>query len=292
MAPLRRAERARRLPGPRAQRRRRDRREHDLLRQPGRHARHARLADAQGLAAPRLADARAELLQVARALVARRPADLREPARRQRGALHGVSVQEELLQRDGRRAAPGQAHPRAPGLHRRPERRPRQGLVPDRQGSLRGAPRGQRGQARGHPRHRGVEAVRLRRLQRPAGVHRRADRPAARRGLRARRARHGAGQQVRQRARRRRGRHGLDRGRGQRRQPRRDRPLLGDGPVRGPAQPRQGAADRARRRPTATPCWAMRSPSCSGRARRRSTARRRTATRAACPGSASTSCGG
>ena len=37
------------------------------VRQPGRHARHARLADAQGLAAPRLAHARADLLPVARA---------------------------------------------------------------------------------------------------------------------------------------------------------------------------------------------------------------------------------
>ena len=41
-------------------------------------------------------------------------------------------LQEELLQRDGRRAAPEQAHPRAAGLHRRPERRAGQGLVPDR----------------------------------------------------------------------------------------------------------------------------------------------------------------
>ena len=46
-----------------------------------------RLADAQGLAAPRLADPRAELLQVARARLARRPAGVREPARRQRGPV-------------------------------------------------------------------------------------------------------------------------------------------------------------------------------------------------------------
>ena len=58
--PFRRARRAGRLPRPRAQRRRRDRREHALLRQPARHPRHARLADAQGLAAPRLADPRAD----------------------------------------------------------------------------------------------------------------------------------------------------------------------------------------------------------------------------------------
>ena len=61
-----------------------------------------------------------------------RAADVREPAGGQRGPLHGLSAQEELLQRDGRRAAAGQGPARAAGLHRRPERRPRQGLVPDR----------------------------------------------------------------------------------------------------------------------------------------------------------------
>ena len=132
LAPLRRRLRDGRLPRPRAARRRRGRREHDLLRQPGRLPRHHRLADLQGLAQPRLADPRAELLQVARALLARRPAGVREPAGRQRRAVRGLSVQEELLQRDGRRAAPEQAHPRAAGLHRRPERRAGQGLVPDR----------------------------------------------------------------------------------------------------------------------------------------------------------------
>ena len=131
------ADRAAGLPRPRPERHRRGRREHALLRQPGRHPRHARLADPQGLAPPRLAHARADLLQVGRALLARRAADVREPARRQRGALHGLSAQEELLQRDGRRAPAGQAPARAAGLHRRPERRPRQGLVPDRHDAVR-----------------------------------------------------------------------------------------------------------------------------------------------------------
>ena len=71
VAPLRRRRGAAGLPRPRPERDRRDRREHALLRQPGRHPRHARLAGAQGLAALRLAHARADLLQVARALVAR-----------------------------------------------------------------------------------------------------------------------------------------------------------------------------------------------------------------------------
>ena len=66
---------------------------------------------------------------------------------------------------------------------------------------VRGAPRDQPGQARGRARHRGVQALRLRRLQRAGRVHGRADRPPARRGPRHGRARHGARQQVRQRAR-------------------------------------------------------------------------------------------
>ena len=49
-------------------------------------------------------------------------------------------------------------HPRAAGLHRRAERRPGQGLVPDRHGPVRGAPRHQRRQARRGPRHRGLRS--------------------------------------------------------------------------------------------------------------------------------------
>ena len=44
--------------------------------------------------------------------------------------LRALSAQAQQLQRDGRRAAAGQAHARAAGLHRRAERRPGQGLVP------------------------------------------------------------------------------------------------------------------------------------------------------------------
>ena len=79
-----------------------------------------------------------------------------------------------------------------------------------------------------------------------------------------------------------------DRRRRQQRQPGRDRPLLADGPVRGRAQPRQGAADGARAGPTATSSPATSLTRCCRPARRRSTARRRTATRWACPTSACT----
>ena len=42
-------------------------------------------------------------------------------------------LQAERLQRDGERVQAGRGHVRPPGLHRRPVRRPRQGLLPDRQ---------------------------------------------------------------------------------------------------------------------------------------------------------------
>ena len=74
-----------------------------------RHARPGRLADVQGLAAPRLADPRADVLQLARAGLARRPAAVREPARRQRRALRDLPVQAELVQRDGQRPPAGAA---------------------------------------------------------------------------------------------------------------------------------------------------------------------------------------
>ena len=67
--------------------------------------------------------------------------------------------------------------------------------------AVRGPPRHQRGQARRRDGHRGLQAVRLRRPGRPAGVHGGADRRAPEGGLRPRRARHGAREQVRQRAR-------------------------------------------------------------------------------------------
>ncbi len=130
---------------------------------PGQGSRHRRLADVRLLAAQRLADPRAGLLQVAGAGLARRAADVHQPARRQRCAVLGLPAEEEQLQRDGRRAAAGQAAARVRALHRRAERRARRGLVPDRHRPVPGAPRGQRRQARGRHGHRGVRAVRLRR---------------------------------------------------------------------------------------------------------------------------------
>ena len=70
----------------------------------------------------------------------------------------------------------------------------------------------------------------------------RADRPAARRGLRHGRPPDGAHQQVRQRARRRRRRLRRHRRRHERRQPLRDRPVLGHADVRRPARGRPPAA--------------------------------------------------
>ena len=211
------------------------------------------LAGVQGLADVRLAHPRADVLQVGRARVARRPARLREPARREQGPLRGLSAQAEQLQRDGRGAAAGQAHPRARGVRRRAERRPGQGLAADRQRPVRGARGHQRRQARGDPRHRGLPAVRLPADRRPADVRRGADRAPAQRGLRPRRARHGARQQVRQRAGRRRGRQRLDRRRRQQRQQGRDRLVLGHGDLQGPAgrvRPRAAHAVRPQpRRP-------------------------------------------
>ncbi len=90
---------------------------------------------------------------------------------------------------------------RAAGLRRRPERRPGQGLVPPRHDALPGPAGDQPGQARRRDGYRGLQAARLRRPGRPAGVHGRAARLAPEGGLRPRRARHGARQQVRQRAR-------------------------------------------------------------------------------------------
>ena len=116
---------------------------------------------------------------------------------------------------------------------------------------VRGAARDQRRQARGGPRHRGLQALRLRPRLRARRVHGGADRPPPRRGPRDGRARHGARQQVRQRARGRRGRLRRDRARGQQRQRDRDRQVLADGQLRRP-QPRprplpvHGAGDRAR----------------------------------------------
>ena len=104
--------------------------------------------------------------------------------------MRGLSAQAQPVQRDGQRCGSQiAAHPRAPELHRRAERRAGQGLVPDRRPT-----RSRRGEVINDGKlavvlgHRGLEAVRLRRLQRPPDVRPGADRPPARRGLRARRA--------------------------------------------------------------------------------------------------------
>ena len=95
------------------------------VRQPGALPRLRRLADVHRLARPAVADARELVLQVGRAGVARRPADLREPAGREQGALRPLSAQAERLQRDGQRAPSGPRPERAAGLRRRPVRRAR-----------------------------------------------------------------------------------------------------------------------------------------------------------------------
>src|SRR3546814_3253750 len=58
------------------------------------------------------------------------------------------------LQRDGKRGRPDPVHARHAGLHRRAGRRPRQGLVPHRRDTGRGAQGDQRRQDCGRPRHR------------------------------------------------------------------------------------------------------------------------------------------
>ncbi len=170
LEPLRRSDAPGRLPRPLPERIGGDPRE-PLLRQPAADPRSGRLADICGLARIRLADPRADLLPLARArLDGRRAPDGQQPGR-ERGALPDLPVQEELLQRDGRRPPAGQAHVPAAGLHRRSGGRPRQGLVPDRHQPLRGPPGDQRRQARGRPRDRGVGAVRLYRVPGQAAVH-------------------------------------------------------------------------------------------------------------------------
>ena len=158
-----------------------------------------RLADVQGLAALRVADARAELLPLARARLDGRPAGVREPLRGEPGALRDLPAQAELVRRDDLGAAPEPRHPRDAGLHRRPGRRPGQGLLPDRHRPVRGPAGDQPGQARGGARDRGVRAVRLPAVQRPAALRPCPDRPRAGRGVRLRGAPDGADQQVRQR---------------------------------------------------------------------------------------------
>ena len=159
VAQVRRAVRPARLPGPRAHRGlRRDPRDVLLRRaQP----RPGRLADVQGLAGPELADPRGHLLAVARALLARRAAAVRQPAGREQQALRDLPAEAQLVRRHGLHPAAGPRHVPDPGLHRRPVRRSRQGLLPDRQDAVAGPQGDQRRQdGRGHG-HRDQRAVRL-----------------------------------------------------------------------------------------------------------------------------------
>ena len=246
---LRRALRARRLSRSPGRERLRRRPRERPLRQPGALPRPGGLADLQGLAEPRLADPRADLLQVDRARVHGRAARDGEPVRREQAAVRAVSLQAERLRRDGLGAPPEQGHRGAPGLHRRPERRPRPRLVPHRDQPVPGAAGDRAGQARGDQGHRGVGAVRLPRLQRRAAVRPGPDRPRDRRRPRHGRAPDGADQQVRQRARRRGRRQRLDRRGRERRQPARHRQVLADAALHGPARrARQAAARRVRPR--------------------------------------------
>ena len=191
-------------------------------------------------------------------------------------------AEEEPLRRHELDPAPGARRLPDAGLHRRAERRAREGLVPDRDRPVRGAAGDQRRQARGGARRRDLRAVRLQRPERPPNLRRGPDRQGPRRVVRARRARHGAGQQVRQRAggrglrqrphrrRHQRGQQAEDRrvlegadlyrrrprpppdarpGRWSRPPPGRRAPSFGD--------PRRAHAASIRRRPTATP-WGSR----------------------------------
>ena len=162
MAPLRGAVRASRLRRPRARQRLRGDPRERPLRQPGALPRPRRLADLQRLAATynSLTHEQSYYRWLERAWRGG-PAGLRQPLRREPGPLRPLPVQAELLQRDGQRPAPGEADPRAAGLHRRPVRRPGQGLVPDRPQPVPGAASDQRGQARGGAGHGGLRAVRL-----------------------------------------------------------------------------------------------------------------------------------
>ena len=68
-----------------------------------------RLADVQGLAGAAVADPRRHLLEVDGALVARRAAGVRQPARRERPALQDLPAEAELVRRDDLDPPAGQA---------------------------------------------------------------------------------------------------------------------------------------------------------------------------------------
>ena len=189
---------------------------------------------------------------MARALLARRAAGVREPARRQRRALHGLSAQEELLQRDGRRAAAGaSASTSSQDYIDAQNGGPGKGWFRIVTTPVRGAPRDQRGQARGRPRDRGLQALRLRRLQRAAPSARPSRSTAASTrsttmGVRDMELVNKFDNALAGVA----GDYGDDRRRRQRRQHDRDRQVLADAALRRPQpRPRPRAAHGARRRP-------------------------------------------
>ena len=165
LAPLRRRLRARRLSRPPGRRLRGAVLENASTARRRPLPRPDRLARVHRLAGTALADPRAVLLQVARALMAQ--SGLRVFVNlmvQNRVALRDLSAQaqepgvQRLRQRSSIELKRGL---RAPGLHRRPGGRPRQGLVPDRQEPVRGAQGDQRRQARRDPRDGGLRALRL-----------------------------------------------------------------------------------------------------------------------------------
>ena len=90
--------------------------------------RRAGMAELRGLAPRRVAHPRGHLLEVDRARVALGAADHGQRPGREPRALRALPAQAEQLQRDGERVQAGRGHVRPPGLHRRPVRRPGQGL--------------------------------------------------------------------------------------------------------------------------------------------------------------------
>ena len=91
------------------------------------------------------------------------------PAGRQRGAVRADDHAAQPVQRHGRGAPPGPRPARAPGLHRRPVRRSRQGLLPDRHQPVPG-PAGDQLRASwpSSRANRGLASVQLRRVPRRA----------------------------------------------------------------------------------------------------------------------------
>ena len=134
--------------------------------------------------------------------MARRPARLREPARRQRRALRALSAQEERLQRDGRRAPAGaSASASSQDYIDAQNGGPGKGWFRIVTTRSRRAASSTRASSRWSSASRSPSSSTAASTTTQPECDDGADRPPARRGLRARRARHGARQQVRQRAR-------------------------------------------------------------------------------------------